>query len=123
MAKKKALKDVLKDRPSWKEDCLELYQNGASDVEIRANLNITIRIFGRWMKEEKIFRKTIKTGRTLSQAWWERHGRLNLHNKNFNSVLWYMNMKNRFGWRDNQDVNLDSKMTIRIISYGDNNSI
>lgn len=41
----------------------------------------------------------------LSEAWWEEHGRLNLHNREFNSVLWYMNMKNRFGWRDRIDSN------------------
>ena len=44
------------------------------------------------------FAEVIKMGEQLAQSWWEETGRLNIHNKDFNSTLFMMNMQNRFGW-------------------------
>ena len=38
-----------------------------------------------------------------------KQGRKNLENKEFNSTLWYMNMKNRFGWKDRNDLTTNDK--------------
>jgi hypothetical protein len=45
----------------------------------------------------------------ISHAWWERNGRENIDNKAFNFSGWYMNMKNRFGWKDRQDITSNDK--------------
>lgn len=91
----------------WQEHCLGLASEGASDVELRHYLDISNDLWYRFMEEEPIFSETIKRCATSCQVWWEKNGRKNLDSKDFNSTLWYMNMKNRFGWKDKQEVAQD----------------
>ena len=96
----------------WYNDILELYSEGASDVEIRELIyrktskktKASFNLWERWMQEEEEFCQTIKIGRMLSEAWWSKTGRKNLDNKEFSFTGWYMNMKNRFGWKDKQEI-------------------
>ena len=102
---------------TWQRQILELYSDGASDVEIKALIHdwrgsFSNDLWDRWMKEEPIFSETIKKGRMLCEAWWQRHGRKNLTNKDFSYTGWYMNMKNRFGWADNQKTQTEIKTEI-----------
>lgn len=102
----------LKDLPrSWKTKVLDLMMSGGSQVEVRAALDISNDLYYRLLKDESEFSETIKKGLLLSEAWWERQGRENLANKNFSPVLWYMNMKNRFGWKDKQEVEHSEKIS------------
>ena len=97
-----------------KQQVLQLYKEGASDIEIVALLQISRETFYDWLKKDdekddeifKSFSDTIKTGKILSQCWWEKHGRVQLENKDFNNTLWFMNVKNRFSkdWRDKQET-------------------
>lgn len=93
----------------WYTDILALYEVGASDVEIKAFIyskrgSFSNDLWDRWMKEEEQFSETIKVGKMLSEAAWTKQGRENLKVKEFNYVGWYMNMKNRFGWADKQEI-------------------
>lgn len=113
--------DVLP--PEWKENITRLYKKGGSDNDVKALIitwigSLSNDLWFRWLDEEPIFSEVVTQGRILSQAWWEKHGRKNLYNKDFNSTLWYMNMKNRFGWADNQKIDhttKDEKITINLI--------
>lgn len=103
----------------WQDEVLTLYSEGASDVEIKALIwnmrqSFSNNLWDRWMDEEPQFWETIKYGRLLSQAWWERNGRINLMTKEFSYTGWYMNMKNRFGWVDKQEVKNEGGLNINI---------
>ncbi len=105
-------KESLESLPdNWHEEVLELYSEGAADVEIKALIyqwrsNFSNNLWDRWMEEEQEFWETIKKGRMLSESWWNKSGRKNLKSKDFSYTGWYMNMKNRFGWRDKQETTL-----------------
>jgi len=105
-------KESLESLPdNWHEEVLELYSEGAADVEIKALIyqwrgTFSCDLWNRWMKEDEEFSITIKKGRMLSESWWNKSGRKNLKSKEFSYTGWYMNMKNRFGWRDKQETTL-----------------
>jgi transposase len=101
-----------KYKPEMCKTVLELMKEGASQQEVLAVLDISNDTFYRWKKENEEFSETIKRGIQLSQAWWERKGRISLDDRQFNSTLWYMNMKNRFKWADKQEVKNEGNVTI-----------
>lgn len=93
----------------WQQQIINLMQYGASRAEVYALLDISDMTFARLMREDKEFAGTIKRGERLSKSWWENTARTSLRNKEFNSTLWYMNMKNRFGWVDRQQTELSGR--------------
>lgn len=104
------LENLPKD---WKEKVLLMSAQGMSAVEIRASMCLTGR--GKTLKfhqntwdalqtRDEEFLLTIKIGKDLCQAWWEAQGRKSLKAKNFQTGLWYANMKNRFGWKDKHEI-------------------
>ena len=105
---------------------LKLYAEGASDVEVRGYVMMTRPsstfshyLFEEWIEHDKIFFETIKKGRILSQIWWEKKGRTKLDDTGFSYTGWYMNMKNRFGWRDKTDHTSDGKVISMPITTGE----
>ena len=96
-------------KPNWKEKLISMGKMGCSDVEMRCELGISDDTWYRMMKEDEVFSGTVKEARGFCRAWWEAHGRKQLENKDFSPTLWYMNMKNRFGWADKRGIDHTSK--------------
>lgn len=113
----------LTDLPeNWYAEVLSEYEQGASDVEIKAMIykwlgSFSNDLWDRWIAEEDEFSETIKTGKLLSQAWWSYSGRKNLENKDFSYTGWYMNMKNRFGWKDKVENDNNHSGEIKITRH------
>lgn len=98
-----------KYKPEMIDTVIGLMSEGASKYEVAAEIGIHYDTLTQWQNPEspqyiKDFSDAIKKGESLSRAWWERNGRKNLENKEFNYTGWYMNMKNRFKWADKQEV-------------------
>lgn len=87
---------------------------GASDAEVAAELNVTIKEYYSQLADNAAFSKLVEFGRTLSQAFWESQARKNIGNKGFNTPLWTFYMKNKYAWADktenvnsNENLNTD----------------
>lgn len=86
----------------WEETVAKAYAEGYSDTEVKALLRMTNGIWDSLYNDpvESSFRQIVEFGRTLSKAWWIGKARKNIENRQFNAALWYMVMKNQFGWSD-----------------------
>lgn len=104
----------------WKDDILNLYAEGASDVEIRALIwqwrgSFSDKTWNRWLEEEPEFMRTIKVGRQQAHAWWQRLGReAAAGQRKVNPAVWIFNMKNRYGWKDKQELSGNNAEPISI---------
>ena len=72
---------------------IKLMSEGASLNEVAADLGISKDTLHEWKRPDspvykEDFAGTISSGVALSEAWWERQGRTNLTNKEFNYTGW-----------------------------------
>lgn len=105
-----------KYRPEMCNRVIELMKEWASLVEVAADLGICEDTLHEWKKTNKEFSESIKRWVQLSESWWQRVWRLNVHsNKDapFDTTLWYMNMKNRFKWADRQEVDQKTELKFK----------
>jgi hypothetical protein len=117
-------KKTLNDLPdNWEQEILKLKSEGGSDVECMAMLDISKEVWARFLEEEPEFTETIKRGQILCETWWLNVGRTGIYHSsggkqihtNVNPAMWFINMKNRFGWRDKQDIEAKVTNTFEII--------
>jgi hypothetical protein len=118
MAGGRPLEDLKSLPEKWYLEILSLYEEGASDVEVKALIyswrgSFSNDLWERWLRDYEEFSEIIKTGKLLSEAWWQKEGRTNLRTKDFSYTGWYMNMKNRFGWVDRQNVEQNTIVSVQ----------
>lgn len=96
-------------RPEMCEEAIGWMKKGHSIIEVAYLLNIGRSTLYEWIEKFPEFADAIKKGVDFSEGKWMIDGGLNsLRDKDFNATLWYMNMKNRFGWKDKQYTTVDA---------------
>jgi len=109
----------LKNLPKgWKKTIIEAGTIGKGKIEFAVALGIGKDTLYRLIVDEPEFSEAIKKGMLLSECWWREKGRENLDDKSFNSVLWYMNMKNRWHWSDKQEIGQPGSFSKQAIEEG-----
>lgn len=116
-APKKTLNDLPKD---WEKDAINLYAEGASDIEVRVKvLRISNDLWGRFLKEEPKFSETITHGRELAKVWWMEKGRKGVDSREVNPKMFELNMMNRYGWGKNVKSENNTKLELPNFKWAD----
>lgn len=89
---------------SWQDIMRDCGQEGGSAVEARCLLGIGTSAWDTLLEDSEEFRATEKERQALCEVWWERQGRRMTSGGDGNATVWIFNMKNRFGWRDKQEI-------------------
>ena len=84
----------------WVKVLTDSYKEGFSDVEVCRELRITMKQFTSMYDKNDKFAELVDFGRMLSHAWWMEKARKNLNMRDFNTSLYVMVMKNRYGWAE-----------------------
>ena len=90
--------------PDWVTKVRELYDEGATDVEVMKELKWTEKKFSEYYTTSEGFKALVDFGRLSAKAWWVQKGRKNLENRSFNTPLYAIYMKNNFGWSEKQET-------------------
>ena len=110
----------------WEDLMIQLYTDGATDVEVRCQLPVhgefmSEGLWYRLIREHPQFSLAVKRGKVLSQSWWINQGRRGMWGgKTFNAVPWIFCMKNMFGWEDKKVIEQEETKKIKfVLEMGD----
>ena len=99
-------------KPEYCELVTNMMSEGTSIEEVVASLGIVKQTFYNWCEKYPDLMDAKKRGVEMSTGWWYKQGRVHLENNKFNYTGWYMQMKNRFGWADKQEVAQQTDATV-----------
>lgn len=101
----------------------DFLSQGYSKEALVGELGISRQCLYEWIAKYEDFGYTVKVAEAKVQLVWEELGLRAAQGqvKNFNTSVWMFVMKNRFGWKDKQDITSGEKpiMNIGVVSYAD----
>lgn len=96
--------------PNCCSKVVSLMAKGLSKDAVAGKLGISRDTLYEWCKSHEEFSDSIKTGEAKSRYYWEKIGMDGMLGKvkGFRPAVWIFIMKNRFGWRDNVNIQEES---------------
>lgn len=93
-----------------KEYCQQLIEHmgqGLSFESFAGTISVTDRVLYNWLDKHPDFLQAQKIGKHKCMIFWEKIGVAGAAGKiqNFNAATWIFNMKNRFGWVNELQIN------------------
>ncbi|HRN86062.1 MAG TPA: helix-turn-helix domain-containing protein [Candidatus Dojkabacteria bacterium] len=97
-----------KYKKAYCKKVVDLMSKGYSKEAVAGSLHITADTLYRWVKIHREFSDAIKEGEVQCRMFWEGLGIDYIlggpQDVKLNATVWIFNMKNRFGWRDLQEI-------------------
>lgn len=104
-----------KYKPEYCNQLIIHMEQGYSFESFGGVVSVSADTLYEWVKVHSQFSEAKKEGKSKSRLWWESQGRDGLWNetskigtetitRSINATIWIFNMKNRFGWRDRQEI-------------------
>ena len=122
---KKRIRDLISKKKyrtanRWKDKAIDMASEGASVVEICAEIGMAKRTYYSRQKIDEEWAEFCDHLSLLMEAWWNKTGRINLNDKTFQVALFKLHMQNRFQWGDRLDVDVTTdgeKFNMPIINW------
>jgi hypothetical protein len=105
-ARKNEGRPKIQFNPEWHERLIKHCSTGLSFEAFAGVIGVSVDTLYQWLKTNNEFSDTKKIADAKCRYFWEAMAIANLKNKNFQTGTWIFNMKNRFGWRDVQELRL-----------------
>lgn len=107
-------------KPEYCEQLIEHMAEGLSFVAFAGKLRKSKQTLYTWVENHPEFKEAKAVGEAASLYYWETLGKRGEFVQsgegacNLNTTYWYMNMKNRHGWRDKVEHSGDAKQPIQL---------
>lgn len=99
---------------SFRRNAMGMFAIGASEPEVQSKFGIAKKSWEEWVTLYPEFAEFVSVGLNRAQAWWELQARnyVSESSSKFNAALWFMNMKNRFGYKDQKELKIEERSLI-----------
>ena len=124
--KKKPDKRHRKYKPSMGKELVKHMKEGYSFAAFAGRIGVARSALYKWVDRYPEFKAAKIEATEAALFFWERVGIEGLYmggkDNPFNATVWIFNMKNRFGWRDKQEVDVNVDATVKISYKKDDES-
>lgn len=91
-------------KPEYCQALIDHMSQGLSFDTFGATIGVSRDVIYKWCNVHEEFFQAKKIAMDKCQLWWEQEGIRSLGFKFYQSAIWIMNMKARFGWSDKVEV-------------------